>query len=266
ATVHHLKKQPRGWCVQTDQGTLHARHVVLATGRNQLHIPEWAKTLPNVQHVLSLDFSCSPVRSGARVAVIGGGISAGQIALTLADDHAITLIGREPLRQHDFDSGPCWLGPLCLSEFEAAGTTRRRAMIGEARQTGTMSQDIFRNVMVAHETGTIAIQQGEVTTAAPLEDGSLQLTFADNSQIIVDHIVLATGFRPTRPSDTWLGDVIAAEGLPIADCGYPVVDRSLCWDTGLYVMGSLAELEIGPAAANIGGGRIAVKRICDSLT
>ena len=55
------------------------------------------------------------------------------------------------------------------------------------------------------------------------------------------------------------------EGLPTADCGYPFVDLALQWAKGLYVMGPLAELEIGPAAANLGGGRIAVKRICASL-
>ena len=266
ATALHLKRQRRGWCVETDQGDLQTQRVVLATGRNQLHIPDWVKSLPNVQHVLSLDFSRSHFRSGERVAVIGRGISAGQIALALADDYAVTLVARGSLRQHDFDSGPCWLGPLCMRDFEAADYTRRRAMIGEARQTGTLSQDIFGQLMTAHEAGTIAFQQGDVVAAAPTAEGGLCLQFADDSQLIVDHIVLATGFRSTPPSETWLRDVICAEGLPTAACGYPIVDRSLRWGAGLYVLGPLSELEMGPAAANLGGARLAVKRICNGTS
>lgn len=263
ATALHLKRGRRGWRVETDKGNLHARQVVLATGRSQLHIPDWAKSLPNVQHVLSLDFTRSHFRSGERVAIIGRGISAGQIALTLADDHVVTLVARGPLRQHDFDSGPCWLGPLCMRDFEAADYMRRREMIGEARQTGTLPQDIFRDMMAAHEAGTIAFQQGEVIATAPTAEGGLCITLADTNSIIVDHIILATGFRPTPPSETWLRDVIDTEGLPTAACGYPIVDRSLRWGAGLIVLGPLSELEMGPAAANLGGARLAVKRICN---
>lgn len=266
ATAFHLKRQRREWCVETDNGNLHTRRVVLATGRNQLHIPAWAEALTQVQHVLSLDFSRSHFRAGERVAVVGRGISAGQIALTLADDHAVTLVTRGPLRQHNFDSSPCWLGPACLREFAASDHTRRRWMIGQARQSGTVSQDIFRDLTDAHQADTVAFHQGEVILAAVTADGSLCLTFAGDSQLNVDHIVLATGFRATPPSETWLRDVIDTEGLRLADCGYPVVDLSLQWAKGLYVMGPLAELEIGPSAANISGGRLAVKRICNGAS
>ncbi|MEO0564481.1 MAG: FAD/NAD(P)-binding protein, partial [Chloroflexota bacterium] len=251
ATARHLRRQRRGWCVETDRGNLHARHVVLATGRNQLHIPAWAQSLPNVQHVLSLDFDRSHFRPGEHITVIGRGISAGQVALTLADDHAITLVAREPLRQNDFDSGPCWLGPACLRDFDAADYTQRRQMIGEARQPGTLSQDIFSALMTAHEAGTFDLQQGEVISAKSVADGSLCLTFADASTLATDHIILATGFRAVPPSATWLRQVIDTEGLPTAACGYPMLDESLHWSKGLSVMGPLAELEIGPAATNI---------------
>ena len=265
ATALHLKRQGGGWCLETDKGSLHARRVVLATGRNQLHFPDWTKFLPQVQHVLSLDFNRSRFHPGERIAVIGRGISAGQVALSLVNTNDVTLIARGPLRQHDFDSSPCWLGPACLKDFGQADYSRRRWMIGEARKTGTMPQDIFRDVMAAHEEGNIIFQHGEVASAASTADGNLQLTLADRRYITVDHIILATGFKATPPSETWLCETIAIENLPISDCGYPLVERHLRWGPGLYVLGPLSELEVGPAAANLGGGRIAVKRICDSL-
>jgi hypothetical protein len=49
--------------------------------------------------------------------------------------------------------------------------------------------------------------------------------------------------------------------LPIAPCGYPLVNSALCWTDGLYVLGPLAELEIGPVARNITGARQAAERI-----
>jgi len=39
------------------------------------------------------------------------------------------------------------------------------------------------------------------------------------------------------------------------------VDKTLCWSPGLYVMGTLAELEMGPIAANIAGARQAARRL-----
>jgi hypothetical protein len=76
--------------------------------------------------------------------------------------------------------------------------------------------------------------------------------------------VLATGFRPDRPGGPWLSRAIAELGLPCGACGYPIVDRTLCWHPGIYVTGALAELEIGPAARNLIGARLAAERIASA--
>nr|WP_249023480.1 hypothetical protein [Planococcus salinarum] len=49
--------------------------------------------------------------------------------------------------------------------------------------------------------------------------------------------------------------------MKCANCGFPIVNGNLQWDQNLYVMGSLAELEIGPIAKNISGARQAAERI-----
>ena len=73
--------------------------------------------------------------------------------------------------------------------------------------------------------------------------------------------MLATGFDARRPGGAWLDAAIAAEGLPIAPCGYPLVSGDLAWAPGLHVTGLLAELEVGPAARNIVGARMAATRL-----
>jgi len=52
--------------------------------------------------------------------------------------------------------------------------------------------------------------------------------------------------------------------LPTAKDGFPIVDRHLRWRKGLFVMGRLAELEVGPVSRNISGARMAASRIITS--
>lgn len=49
--------------------------------------------------------------------------------------------------------------------------------------------------------------------------------------------------------------------LPVAPCGYPIVDAGLRWAPGLHVTGPLADLELGPVARNISGARRAADRL-----
>jgi hypothetical protein len=74
-------------------------------------------------------------------------------------------------------------------------------------------------------------------------------------------VILATGFVPTRPGGSWLERAIAELTLPCAPCGYSDVTPDLCWQPGIYVMGALAELVLGPAARNIVGARLAAARL-----
>ena len=66
---------------------------------------------------------------------------------------------RRAVRHHDFDTSPCWLGPACLDDFGQADYARRRKMIGEARQPGTLAQDVHMDIHKAIESGQIHHQR-----------------------------------------------------------------------------------------------------------
>ena len=170
-----LHRVAGGWCVETDSDRITAQRVLLATGRQQLQIPDWAKTLfaqnAPIQHVLDHAFDTHYIADGAEVIVVGGGISAGQIALKLMHDHTVTLVTRQSLRQHDFDSSPCWLGPACLKAFGQADYPRRRWMIGEARQPGTLARDVYTDVNITLQPSG-SRTPGE--TRSPVSEGRLQ--------------------------------------------------------------------------------------------
>lgn len=260
-----LHRVERGWCVETASTTITAERVLLATGQQQLRSPEWTKPLVAqsalIQHVFDSTFDSKNFRDNSTVFVVGGGISAGQIALKLMYDHKVTMVTRQPLRHHDFDSSPCWIGPKCLKAFGQADYRDRRKMIGEARQTGTMAQDIFEAVRTAVQENQIYHHRNEVIAADLTGDNQLLLTLLDGTQHVADQVILATGLQPVPPQQTWLADAVMRYRLPVASCGYPILDRTLRWAEGLYASGPLAELELGPVSANIAGARAAAERL-----
>jgi len=89
----------------------------------------------------------------------------------------------------------------------------------------------------------------------------LSLELVGGEALICGRIVLATGFEERRPGGAWLDDAIDRLGLPCSACGYPLVDGALRWHPRIHVSGALAELEVGPAARNIAGARMAAERI-----
>ncbi len=264
-----LCRLPSGWQIETSHGNLHARNVALAPGNTeQPHYPAWAHALhaahAPVQHIFDAGFCRTALPPWSHAVVVGGGISAAQLALSLAERQpgSVTLLMRHALRVHDLDSDPGWIGPKYQAGFQQCPDyTRRRTMIQQARHRGSVPPDVARQLRRATQAGTLRLVQAEVVQAHHPTVNTIELILSNDSQITSDCVLLATGFAPHRPGGAWLDAAIAAHGLPTAPCGYPIVDPTMRWADGLYVLGGLAELEIGPVARNITGARQAVARI-----
>lgn len=255
-----LEKIPDGWRVYTDHVPLETKNVLLAMGVSDYpRIPSWVKPNMPVYHILDERFSRIDIQYG-RWVVIGGGISAVQTALSLLDmGMDVTLISRRDIPIHDFDSDPCWVTRLCLDDFYATtDLILRRQMIRQARHKGSMPYDVANDLAVAIEKGAIRREIANITHA---EMYPFRVICEDGREFHADGAILATGYTPAPPIPNWLSDVIHRYHLPLAPCGYPIVDRSLCWTDGLYVTGALAELEIGATARNIIGARLAAERL-----
>jgi hypothetical protein len=288
-----LVRIPGGFRVETDRGGLEARRVILAPGSPPPgELPGWARGAAEegspVGHLFDVDLELDAVRrhatgSGRPVAVIGGGISAVQVALRLAREGApVLLIARAPLRVHPFDSDPGWLGPRHLRAFHrerSAGV--RRALLDAARHRGSMPGEVAGALRVAVERGTLEFRVGEVTAAARGARGGLTLEVSEapedgspgrawptacggepvRRRIEAGAVLLATGSGPGLPGQEWLPAAARRMGLPTGPCGFPIPHPSLQWAENLYVTGALAELEVGPASRNIAGARMAGERI-----
>ncbi len=240
-----------------------ALHVVLALGAAEhTERPHWApQGDPRVQHIFEPGFDGWPTKRET-VAVVGGGISAGQVAIRLSKEgHDVHLVSRHSLRKHQFDSDPGWLGPKFMESFDRErDVDRRRELITVARHRGSVPEDVARNLRRAIKAEKVNWHEDEVAHLDP-EDTSLKLHLRSGGVFQVERVLLATGFRPSRPGGSLIDNLAGAASLPCASCGYPIVDKALRWHPRVYVSGPLAELELGPAARNIAGARRAAERM-----
>lgn len=263
-----LERIDGGWRVESTAGALAAHSVVLAFGAGeQPRWPDWATPLREadapVNHIFEDGFQRDALPDWRQAVVIGGGISAAQVALALAvrQPGSVTLLTRHLLRLHAFDSDLGWVAGSELQAFRATTDyTQRRQIIREARHTGSVPADVAALVEQAQREGVLDVRVGEVTNA-DAQDGNIGLELAGGGLLVTDRLLLATGFDPRRPGGPWLDAAIRRYGLPLAADGYPIPGEHLAWADGLYVSGPLAELEVGPVARNIIGARLAAEMI-----
>ena len=248
-----------------DDHAYESKKVLLALGAsNQPRWPSWATRIRDhhgrIQHIFDPGFVLRQEEWPSSVAVVGGGISAAQAALRLADGkRTVHMLCRHPLRKHQFDSDPGWVGPKNMRRFAATrDLEKRREMIAEARHVGSLPPDVYRAVHYAIHSGTIDFHIGD--PEGRLERGKIGFEVG-RTALNVDGVLLATGFESARPGGKLIDSLIHECELPCSTCGYPVLDSNLRWHPRLVVTGPLAELEIGPVARNIVGARRAAERI-----
>ncbi|MEM1097391.1 MAG: SidA/IucD/PvdA family monooxygenase, partial [Planctomycetota bacterium] len=293
-----MQSAETGYRISLQSGeTLAPRNVVLALGSgDHLRWPAWATTLKSrhqeapLDHIFDKRFHRDHLDPSEDVVIVGAGISAAQLALSLAKSGSkrrITLLARHSLRQADFESDPGWLGPLYLAEFDAErDLLKRRQMIDEARQLGSIAADVMQDLTLALRAGEVTHTLAHVQRAAwdgvgsPIRmdvrrmeldeetyhrTGEIVSRMSKSSQPLAAHrVVLATGFESCRPGGELVDRAIESLDLALAPDGFPDVDKHLRWRPGLFVMGPLAELVVGPASRNLGGARMAASRIMES--
>ncbi len=175
--------------------------------------------------------------------------------------HRVTVIARHQLREHQFDSDPGWLGPKFMTRFkDEPKLERRRAMIQEARNRGSLPPKLMRSFRRNIEAGEIEFQVGEVQLLEDM-DPDLQITTNSGLRLEVDRVLLATGYRNECPGGALIQNLNRHSKLKVSACGFPECDRHLRWHTRIFVSGGLGELELGPVARNIAGARQAAERI-----
>jgi len=265
ATAQGIERARRGWRVDTDRGSVLARVVVLALGSaDGGHWPGWARSLErrgvSIGHLLE---PWCPLSPSGSLAVVGGGLSAAQFALAaVRRGQGVTMFARRPLRVASFDTHPRWFRGDALVAYRAVRPIERRwGELTRARNPGTLTPAVARCLArcLGEGPGRIRLVSDPIERVSARGTGA-RFTFATGA-VDVNHVVLATGFDQRLPGTTWIKRDARSLGLPLAANGHPLPDAWLQWAPGLYVCGALAELQLGPTARGLAGGRQAAQLI-----
>ncbi|MFN7251465.1 MAG: FAD-dependent oxidoreductase [Anaerobacillus sp.] len=269
--VSGLTKSTKGWLVTLATGVeLKAKNVVIAIGLSeQLRWPQWAlegKALgANIAHVFD---EKENLKERGSVVIVGGGISAAHATIKWSEmlPGKVTLITRHPLTVHQFDSDPGWLGPKYMNKFSKIECFKeRREAIKAARYPGSLPSELKTRLEKSKKQGNIDILIDEVLQVATVKEELLKLQLKSGEELVTGGVLLATGFEQKPPGMDWLQLLIKTYCLPCATCGYPIPKPSLEWEEGLYLLGALAELQLGPVARNISGARRGAERIISTF-
>lgn len=185
----------------------------------------------------------------ARIDVVGGGLTAVQLALAAHRRGAqVRLLSRRPLVARQFDVEPGWLGPRHLDGYHRASAAQRRALIDAARGGGSVPQ----------------IDLDELGDA-DIEVRSFPRPVVAAFDGPADEVWLATGAAQDVARDPLLRPLHTEAPTAVLG-GLPVLDHDLSWPgTSVHLLGGYAALALGPASRNLWGARQGAERLGAAL-
>jgi len=274
--------------LETPAGTVKARRVVLATGAGSPNWPDWAVRSQleqvitgaesKIAHANQIDLRDYPNLEGEDILIVGGGLSSGHLALgAIRRGAKVSLMTRRHCREKLFDAEPGWLGPKYLKGFAQEQDWQKRwQMIRDARDGGSFTPEVLTKLRRLSREGKVQfLEYCEVRQATWREsqwqiecdeqDLSQSEAAARNVQRKAHRIWLATGSSMDAAQHPLLQSIQQSHPTAIVN-GLPVLDQHLRWPgLELFLSGGLAALQLGPAARNLFGGRLAAERIVPAI-
>ncbi len=248
-----------------------SRCVILAIGSEDCaYVPEefrdWQNRYPErILH--SSQFSvneCRKLEETGKFVIVGGGLTAGTLARGLSElGHKVVLIARKQLKTEQFDFPPIWLGPKALDEFACETEFQRRyEIVQENRGEGSITPDVMASL---ESNDKISILPETHIRELSMND-HLKLETTRGVINNVSKIILATGYRFNLRRYGFLRELLSQHAIPLV-CGLPLLNTHLEFEPiqNFFGSGTVAQLQIGPAAGNIAGVHLAYERIRDKV-
>jgi thioredoxin reductase len=281
--VRALRRDPRGFSLTIDSGEmLVAKQVIVATGITDFgFIPRELAALPSVSHS-SAHADLTGFR-GRRVAVIGGGSSAIDIAALLHEAGAeVQVVARRTaIAFHEPTVEPRPLLQRILAPRSGLGLGWRSRLCTDAPLLFHAMPESFRLRVVKRHLGPAPgwFMKERVVGRFPLHLGcgirgieprgagaALQIESREHETrtIEVDHVIAATGYQPQVGRLPFLADPLRAEIATIE--GAPVLDRNFASSVpGLYFVGLASANSFGPLARFAFGAGFTARRLTKHL-
>lgn len=264
--VHALHPRPGGGVtVHVGQTEVRARRVVLATNPTRARMSGWVpgRPDPRVEHSDTVDLR-RPPGPGERVLVVGGGLTAAQLAVAASRAGArTTLLTRAPLRPRAFDTTAEWLGRALPTFHADPDPHRRHATVCAARGGGTVPPPMLARLRALAAHDRLELAAGGRIEASCGRDVRVR---AGGRTWTVDRLWLGTGHDLDWRSEPLLASLAAWHPIR-ASGGLPALGPDLSWPgTDVHLVGGLAALSVGPTARNLTGARMAAERIRRAVT
>ena len=276
--VERIERDGGAWRLDSGDGPLRARDVIVATGYNgRPFVPAWPGRESFTGELVHSSGYRNPQRySGRNVLVVGVGNSGAEIATDVAEGGAsrTRLSVRTPpqiLRRATAGIPaqligiairkvpPSWVDPiskaqrrLSIPDLAAQGLPRP--------EVGVLTSFVTTGTTPVLDVGIVdAVRNGRVEIVAAVEalDGP-DVLLADGSRIDPDALIAATGFRAGLDELVGHLDILDARGLPVATDGVPALPG--LWFVGFTptLGGQLREGSI--AARNVAAAVTAARR------
>jgi putative flavoprotein involved in K+ transport len=271
--VDRIDQDGTNWLLETTQGTIVAKHVIVATGYNGApYLPDWPGREAFTGELLHSDayVNAEPFRD-RDVLVVGAGNSGAEIAHDVIDGgakRARLSVRTPPQIVRRATAGipaqligmairhvpPHWVDPI-------SKTQRKLSIPDLAAQGLPRPEQGIRTSFIATGTTPIldvgivdAVRRGRVEVVAAVDafDGD-DVVLADGSRIQPDVVIAATGFRAALDGLVGHLSLLNARGLPAKTDGEPALP-------GLWFVGFTPTL-----GGQLREGSIAARKVADSI-
>lgn len=242
--VTRIRREGAAWTIETADGQIQTRSVVVATGRHNVpSLPGWPGADGFEGRLLhSADYRSGREFAGLRVLVVGLGNSGAEIAADLVEQGAsavsVAVRSRPPISAREVAGIPVQVFGLLLHPFPAplvdrVGAALRRLGTGDLRPYGLGREEWgpfgARRPPVVDVGFVDQLKAGTVEVLPALVGLTRHgARFADGGERSFDVIVAATGFT------TGLAELVAEPGV-LDERGYPLLAAAT--SPGLYFAG-----------------------------
>ena len=251
-----------------DGSTIEADKVLAAPGVGFFaQLPDWHERVPAERRSHTVDRVTFDDLAGARVAVIGGRQSAYEWAALLCDHGAerVDVVHRHPTPAFAKVSWR-FVDPYVEQTLAHRGwwrglTPEERTAI--AQQFWEVGRLTLEHWLVPRLRPEVVHSHPETAVTDVAGDGPVTLTLSDGSELEVDHLVFASGYKPDVARVPYLAGVLDRIG---ATDGFP--DLSEGFETtlpGLYTVGFLATRDFGPFYGFTKGCPSAARLVVDEM-
>jgi len=208
------------------------------------------------------------------VGIIGDGTSGVQFALSLLNNPSVNNLYHITRHQHLRINAFDWPiqftdNKFLLNEATHLPLPDRKNFFHSNRHRGSVNEVLARDYLDAITKSKVQVVHGEVDQGFLTANEKIVLKSSTSQQPVtppLDTVILATGYDLKNRPNKWLNPFISSLKLPIDSQGYPILNHTLQWGAkeNIFVMGQMAENEIGPASRNLIAAKLSTERIMQS--